>query len=51
MFGLIKQVIIALLSFSGFLATKYVSFNNKPCITRSTLMNLNPIELNYPFND
>ena len=49
MFALIKQVIIALLSFSGSLATKYVSLNNKPCINRPALMDLNPIELNYPF--
>ena len=30
MFRLIKQVFIALLSFSGSLSTKYVSLNGKP---------------------
>ena len=50
MFWLIKQVFIALLNFSGSLATEYVSLNNKPCMTRPTVINLNPVELNYyPF--
>ena len=50
MFRLIKQVFIALLSFSESLATKSVSLNNEPCKIRSTLIDLNPIELNhYPF--
>ena len=46
MFRLIKQVFIALPSFSGFLATKCVSLNNEPCMTRPTLIYLNPVDLN-----
>ena len=50
MFGLIKQVFIALLSFSKSLAIKCVSLNNKICMIRLTLINLNSVELNYyPF--
>ena len=50
MFRLNKQVLIALLSFSRSLATKCVSFNNEPCMGRSTIADLNPIEFNYyPF--
>ena len=41
---------IALLSFSESLATKFVSLNNGTCMNRPTLIDLNPIELNYyPF--
>ena len=40
MFQLIKKVFSALLSFSGSLATKYVSFKNKSCITRPTFIEL-----------
>ena len=41
---------IVLLSFSRSLETKCVSSKNKPCITRLTLIDLNPAELNcYPF--
>ena len=40
---------IALLSSSKSLATKYVSLNNDPCMTRPTLYDLKHIELNYPF--
>ena len=47
MFRPIKQVLIALLSFIGSLATKYVSLNNEPCIIRPTLIDLNPVELNH----
>ena len=47
MFRSIKQVFIALLSFSGFLATKCVSLNNELCVIRPTLIDLNPIKLNY----
>ena len=47
MFGFIKKTFIELLSFSGFLATKCVLFNNEPCMVRPTLMDLNPVELNY----
>ena len=50
MLRLIKQVFIALLSFSGSLTTKSVSLNNEPCMIRPTLIDLNPVELNYyPF--
>ena len=41
---------IELLSFSGYLTTKRVSLNNKSCMTRSTLIDLNPVKINYfPF--
>ena len=29
------------------LATKCMSLNNKPCMIRPTLIDLNPVELNY----
>ena len=44
---LVKQVFIALLGFSGSLATKLVSWNNEHCMARPTLIDLNPIELDY----
>ena len=47
LFWLIKKVFIVLLSFSESLATKSVSLNDKTCVARFTLVNLNPIELNY----
>ena len=46
MFWLIKQVFIALLSFSGYLATKCLSLSNEPCMVRPNLLDLNLIELN-----
>ena len=50
MFNLIKQVFVVLLSFSRSLATKCVSLNDKPCMIRPTLIDLNPVELKYyPF--
>ena len=50
MFSLIKQVFIALLSFSRSLATKCVSLNNEPCMIRANLIDLNPVEFHYyPF--
>ena len=50
MFSLIKQVSIALLTFSGSLATKYMSLNNEPYMIGPLLIDLNPAELNYyPF--
>ena len=50
MFSLIKQVFIVLLSFSESLATKCVPLNDKPCMIRPTLKDLNPVELKcYPF--
>ena len=47
MFWHIKQVFIRLLIFSSSLATKYVSLSNEACMVRHTLIELNPIELNY----
>lgn len=54
MFGLPKQVLCALSSFSRSLATKCLSLNNQSYITRPTLSDLNPDEHNqglrhYPF--
>ena len=54
MFGLLKQVLCALSSFSRSLATKCLSLNNQSYITRPTLTDLNPDEHNqrlrhYPF--
>ena len=47
---LIKQLFIALLSFSKSSATKFVSLNNKPCMIRPFLVDVSPVELNYyPF--
>ena len=42
-----KQDFILLLSFSESLPTKCVSLNNKPCMVRPNLIDLNPIALNY----
>ena len=47
MFSLIIQVIIVLLSFSESLATKCLSLNDAPCIVKTTLTDLNPVELKY----
>ena len=50
MFSLIKWEFIALLTFSRSLATKYVSLNNKPCMIRPFLIDLNSVEFKYyPF--
>ena len=58
MFSLIKQVFIVLQSFNESLArvaqvsnqTKCLSLNDKPCIVRPTLINLNSVEVKYyPF--
>ena len=38
---------IALLSFIEYLATKCVPLNNDPCLIRPTLIDLNPVEINY----
>ena len=38
MFRLIKQVFVALLTFSGYLSTKFMSLNNKPCMINLTLV-------------
>ena len=40
-------MLIVLLSFSSSLATKSLSLNNKPCMVRPTLIDLNPVELKY----
>ena len=41
---------IELLSFNGPLATKCMSVNNDPCMTRPTLIDLNHVKFNYfPF--
>ena len=47
MFRLIRQVSIALLSFSRSLATKCASLNTKSCMTMPTHVDLNPVQLNY----
>ena len=57
MFKLIKQVVIALLSFSGLLASlinlsnnaKCTYLNNQPCMTRSSLIYLNRDEYNQRY--
>ena len=48
---LVKQVFVALFSFSRSSATKCMSLNNEEtCMIRPTPNNLNPVELNhYPF--
>ena len=47
MFWFIKQLFIALSSFSGSLTAKCVSLSNEPCMVRLTLIDLSPIELNH----
>ena len=47
MLSLIEQVFFVLLSFSEFLATKCVSLNDKPCMIRHAIIDLNSIELKY----
>ena len=55
MFNPIKQIFIVPLRFSSSLAcvakvsdrTKCVSLNDKPCMVRSTLIDLNPVELKH----
>ena len=50
MFILIKQVFIALLTFSRSLETKCVSLNNEPCVIRYTAIDLNHVGFSYcPF--
>ena len=44
------SLFLVLLIFSSSLATKYLFLNDKPCMIRSTLIDMNPIELKYyPF--
>ena len=45
MFSLMKQVFIVLLSFCESFATKCCSLNNESCMVRSTLTDLNAVEL------
>ena len=55
--SLIKQVFNVLSNFSSSLARvakfsdriKRVSLNDKPCIIRPTIIDLNTVELKYPF--
>ena len=54
MFSLIKQVFIVLLSSSSLKREakvsdrkKYLTLNDKPCIARPTLIDLNAVELKY----
>ena len=47
MLRLIRQVLLALLSFSQSLATKCVSLNNEPCMIRPTLIDLKLVDLKY----
>ena len=50
MFSLIKRVFIVLLRLSESLArdrTQCLFLNNEPCMVRSTLIDLNPVELKY----
>ena len=47
MFNLIKQVFIVLISFSEALATKCLFLNDEPCMVRSALIDMNPVELEY----
>ena len=50
MLSIIKQVFPVLLLFRESLATKHLLLNDEPCLVRSTLIDMNPIELNhYPF--
>ena len=51
MFSLIKQgFIVLILSFSESLATKCLFLNDKPCMVRPILIDLNSVELKYyPF--
>ena len=44
---LVKQVFFALLSFSGYLAIKFMTLNNASCVARPTLIDLNHVELNH----
>ena len=41
------SLFIVSLSFGSSLATKYFFLNNEPCMVRSTLIDLNPVELKY----
>ena len=45
--GLLNKVFVALLRLISSTDTKCMSLSNEPCIARSILIDLNPIELNY----
>ena len=45
--SLIKQVVIVLLSFCESLARKCLFLNDEPCMVRSTLNDMNHVELKY----
>ena len=50
MFSFVKQLFTGLLSFSSSLThdqTKFTSLNDEPCMIKSTLINLNLIDLKY----
>ena len=50
MFSFVKQLFTGLLSFSSSLThdqTKFTSLNDGPCMIKSTLINLNLIDLKY----
>ena len=47
MLSFIKEVLIVLLNFSGYLTTKCVLLNDGPCMVRRTLIDLNLVEFNY----
>ena len=53
MFSLIKQMFIVLLSLKSHLErdqAKFLFLNDEPCMVRSTLIDMNPVELKYyPF--
>ena len=53
MFRLIKQVLIELSRFRGYLVTKFRSLNNETCMIKPTFTNLNPFELpiEFPIHD
>ena len=43
----LKTVFIGLLSFSEYLANKFMSLNNEQCKTGTPHIDLNPVQLNY----
>ena len=50
MLRLVKQMFIRLLIFSAPLATKCMSLNNEPCITRPTFIDVDLLKFSYyPF--
>ena len=49
MLSIIKQVFPVLLLFRESLATKHLLLNDEPCLVRSILIDMNPIDLkHYP---